>query len=177
MKKPSVTELTKILDKPALLNWANKQGLLGVDISVARKKWLNDGTSIHSQIENYIKNGVPFFDSATQCVFENFISDKIIECIEKEIETEWFTGRLDIKLNINGISFICDFKSNQKSVYIENKLQLVGYGMAEKCDKYAIISVPDFTFIPVEIQDTKPYEEILKALSVIYINKELVKWQ
>jgi len=41
MKKPSVTELLRILDKPALLNWANKQGLLGIDISVKRKEWLS----------------------------------------------------------------------------------------------------------------------------------------
>lgn len=177
MKKPSVTELTKILDKPALLNWANKQGLLGIDISIARKKWLNDGTSIHSQIENFIKNGVPFLESSTQFMFENFFKDKSIEFVEKQIETDWFTGRIDIGLLYNNCFYICDFKSNQKNVYIENKLQLVAYGMAERCEKYAIISVPDFTLIPVEIPDTKPYEEILKALSIIYTNKELVKWQ
>jgi len=174
MKKPSVTELLKILDKPALLNWANKQGLLGIDISVKRKEWLNNGTSNHAQIENYLLNGTPFLDSSTQLVFENFLQNKQVIEIEKQIETEWFVGRMDFKFKMNGLVYVSDFKSNQKGIYIENKLQLVAYGMAEKCDKYCIISVPDFTIIPVEIPDEKPYIEILKALTIIYQNKQLI---
>jgi len=174
MKKPSVTELLKILDKPALLNWANKQGLLGIDISIARKKWLNDGTSIHSQIENYLLNGVPFLDSSTQAVFENFIENKEVIAVEKQIETDWFTGRIDFKFKMDGFVYVSDWKSNQRGIYIENKLQLVAYGMAEPCDKYCIISVPDFTLIQVEIPDAIPYIEILKALTIIYQNKQLI---
>lgn len=44
MKKPSVTMLIDLLAKPALIDWANKQGLLGVDIKDLRKKAKSSGT-------------------------------------------------------------------------------------------------------------------------------------
>ena len=52
MKKPSVTQLLDLIAKPALISWANKQGLMGIDTSEKRKKILLNGTSLHSQIEN-----------------------------------------------------------------------------------------------------------------------------
>ena len=78
MKKPSVTELIKLLDKPALMYWANKQGLAGIDIKTERKKWLNDGTSMHSQVEEYVKNKTPFLNKDHQDNFDKFIFDKEI---------------------------------------------------------------------------------------------------
>ena len=57
MKKPSVTQLTKILDKPALMSWANKIGLEGIRLDEYRKKVMSNGTSLHKQIEMFILNG------------------------------------------------------------------------------------------------------------------------
>ena len=107
---------------------------------------------------------------------QNIISetDKIIE-IEKSIETDYFVGRLDVKIEYNGKIFICDFKSNQKNIYFENKLQLVAYSMAEQCDGLGIISVPDFTFIPVIINDKTPYQHILINLSNIFKLKKQIE--
>jgi len=173
-KKPSVTELTGLLDKPALLNWANKQGLQGIDITESRKKYLKDGSSIHDQIEQYHLNGKPFLIPEHENNYLKFIQGKEIISVEQKIETQWFTGRIDAVISIDGITYIVDYKSNQRGVYMENKLQLVGYSMAIKCDSFAIVSVPDFTFIEVEIKDRKPYEEMIKALSVIYTNKQLL---
>ena len=42
---------------------------------------------------------------------------------EKEIETEYFTGRYDIRFKSEDKIFISDWKSNQRYVYLENKLQ------------------------------------------------------
>ena len=173
-KKPSVSELLSLLDKPALLNWANQQGLKGIDIKESRKKYLSDGVSIHKQIENYQTRNMPFEDSSIEELFKNFISDKEVLDLEKSIETEYFIGRYDSKIKYNGFTYIIDYKSNQKNIYLENKLQLVAYAMADPCDKFAIVSVPDFTFIEVDLEDTKPYEEILKSLSNIYKNKLLI---
>lgn len=174
MKKPSVTELIKLLDKPALLSWANKQGLQGVDISLKKKEWLDVGTSIHGQIENYIKHGTPFINPAHQLFFDVFAKDKTFLNIEKEIETEWFTGRYDAMIEMRGCKYIIDYKLNHKTVYLENKLQLIAYGMAESCDKFAIVSIPDFKITEVTIGERDPYEKIIIALSSIYQAKQQI---
>mgnify|MGYP003426705574 CR=1 FL=1 len=172
--KPSVTDLLKLLDKPALLNWANKIGLEGININDYRKKSMAGGSSIHYQIEMYIKHKRPFDSQETMDRFNSFFDGKTIIEIEKPIETEYFKGRMDVSILVDGKKYICDFKSNQKGVYLENKLQLTAYRMAENCDIVGIISVPDFTFIPVNITDFEPYEKILKSLSEIYKYKKII---
>ena len=172
--KPSVTDLLKLLDKPALLSWANKKGLEGVDISKERSKWLNAGTSIHSQIENYIRKGEPFISEIDQSYFKCFIEDKEILGLENKIETEWFVGRYDIKVKWKNKIYLMDFKNNSKRIYFENKLQLIGYGMAEQCDCFAVVSVPSFTVMNFKVDNREPYEEILKCLSKIYTLKSII---
>lgn len=172
--KPTVTELIKLLDKPALLKWANKIGLDGIKLEDYRKDKMQSGTSLHNQIECYLQYKKPFEDNLNQLRFDNFIKDKEVLFIEKNIETDWFIGRLDLMFNCKNESYICDFKSNQRAIYFENKLQLIAYRMALKCDKIAIISIPDFTLMNVYIKEYGPYEEILKALSIIYNNKKLI---
>lgn len=174
MKKPTVTQLLKLLDKPALLKWANKQGLAGIDISIDQDRFLRAGTSIHTQIEQYHSNGVPFQNPDHEMNYKRFISGKVILDMEKEIETDWFTGRYDMRYKHGDTIYLVDFKNNSKGVYFENKLQLVAYSMAIPCDRIAVISVPMFTTNHIVIEDRKPYEEIIKALSIIYQNKQLI---
>lgn len=173
--KPSVTNLIQLLDKPALLNWANKIGLQGIKIDDYRKKSLSSGSSLHKQIENYVLHKVPFEKPENEINFNNFLFNKKIIDIEKKIETEYFTGRIDIKISINGFVYLCDFKSNQKYIYFENKLQLAAYSMAENCDGFAIISIPDFTFIPFAMPSKKSYQEIIINLSNIYKLKKQIE--
>lgn len=175
-KKPSVTELLSLLDKPALLGWANRQGLLGVDISKARKKWLFDGTSLHKQIERFHKDGEAFDRDTDQENYLRFMEGKTILELELPIETEYFQGRLDCLLESDGNRILIDFKKKTKGrVYLENILQLVAYGMAVECHSFAIVAIPSFEMIKVDIGDRKPYEDIIKALSVIYNSKKLIE--
>jgi hypothetical protein len=167
-KKPHVTELLELLNKPALMNWSNKIGLQGITLADFRKEALRKGSSIHRQIECYVLDKIPFEKEENQLRFIEFMQDKKILEIEKVIETEWFTGRCDCIIEFNGKTYLCDFKS-QDGVYFENILQLVAYRMAIKTDHIAVIGVPKFKFRPIySIQDYTPYEEILKALSHIY---------
>lgn len=177
MNKPSVTQLVKLLDKPALLNWANKQGLAGIDISKKRQEWLNAGASMHSQIEGYLKDGAAFVSEKDQNAFEVFLSGKKVISFESNIETEWFTGRYDIEIDWGGRNYIMDFKKDNKgirSVYFEDKLQLVAYSMARPCEHFAIVSTPSFRVMQFKIEDKRPYIEILKALAVIYNQKQII---
>ena len=172
--KPSVSNLIQLLDKPALLKWANKIGLQGINIDDYRKESRSNGSSIHKQIELFIKHKTPFLELVNQKECERYFENKSILDIEKNIETDYFIGRFDIKIEYKSKQFICDFKSNQKGIYLENKLQLVAYRMAEPCDGIGIISVPDFTFIPVNITNYLPYENILISLSTIYNLKKQI---
>ena len=177
MKKPSVTELVKLLDKPALLKWANKQGLAGIDISKKKQEWLDAGSSMHNQIEGYLRDGTKFISQEDQDRFEVFMSGKKLLSFESQIETEWFTGRYDIEIDWGGRNYIMDFKKDNKgirSIYFEDKLQLVAYSMARPCDHFAIVSTPSFRVMNFTIENKEPYIEILKALSIIYQQKQLI---
>lgn len=175
MKKPSVTELLKLLDKPALMNWANKQGLKGIDISKERNVWLNAGTSIHKQIEMYVLHKTPFENISDQLNCDKFLSKYEVLDIEKKIETDYFYGRLDAKVKCkeSGNIYLVDFKNKCSNIYFEHKLQLVAYSMAEDCDGLMIIGVPEFLELKLELKDIKPFEEIIISLSNIFKHKQL----
>lgn len=168
MNKPSVTQLIDLLNKPALISWANKQGLDGIDISESRKGKMKRGSNLHKEIENFCLHGECMTVESHQYGLIEFLKDKEILDIEKKIETEWFIGILDCALMYKGKKYIIDYKSKAKRVYFDNKLQLVAYSMAYECDNFAIVSVPNFQFFEVEIKNRMPYEKILKNLSEIY---------
>lgn len=169
--KPSVTKLLELLDKPRLLEWANRIGLQGIEINKYRQEVMGKGTSLHKQIERYYKDKIPFIDAEIQRKFLEFMKDKRVLYFEENIETEYFKGRLDVMFEWNNKFYICDFKLNKTKLYLENKLQLTAYRMAKTCNNVACINIPEFTIIESGITDFYPYEEILKSLSNIYTLK------
>ena len=56
----SVTGLISMLDKPALMKWANKIGLQGIELSKYSKKSKSEGNDIHNKVECFLKYGVDF---------------------------------------------------------------------------------------------------------------------
>lgn len=176
MKKPSVTQLIDQLAKPALIDWANRIGLQGIDIKAERAKSKTKGTSLHEQIEKYCLGTGDFERELDRQQFCLMMQGKKILAVEKTIETEWFVGRYDAMYLIDGMSCIVDYKSGFKGrVYLENKLQLVAYAMAEPAD-IAIVAIPQFHLIPVQLKDHEPYREMLIKLSELWhINKTIEK--
>jgi len=176
MKKPSVTQLLDLLAKPALIGWANKLGLQGIDIKEKRKASLAKGSSLHDQIERFCLGTGDFEDANNRDRFVEMMLGKNVFLVEQEIETEWFCGRYDAMLcDESGECWVVDYKSGFKGkVYLENKLQLVAYTMA--CPAHmALISIPQFQFVPVCIPDRKPYEQMLMRLSEIYYLKKEIE--
>jgi hypothetical protein len=168
-KKPSVTELVGMLDKPALLAWANRIGLEGKSLIEARRENMAKGISLHRELERYLQKGIPITDESFQAKAKEFFKDKNLVACEKVIDHDQFSGRFDVKYQTeDGTEWICDFKTNQGRIYLENKLQLAAYRMVEGCDKVAVISIPDMTVIDSGINDFTPYEEIVLHLSKIY---------
>jgi predicted RecB family nuclease len=168
-KKPSVTELLDLLSKPALISWANKLGLQGIDVKAKRKASLAAGTSIHAQIEAGC-----FEREIDSMSFAAFLQGKEILSTEQDIETDWFVGRYDVHLSDGGVEYIADYKRGFKGkIYLEHKLQLVAYTMAKPA-KMAIVPVPQFHLVPIEIEDRRPYEQMLIHLSHIWnLKKEI----
>ena len=165
--KPSVSRMIGLLDKPALLLWANKQGLLGKKIDYIRDKSQKRGTSCHDEVEQWLLNKKPMTDEKQQADCAAFFADKEIMSVEKSIETEHFVGRLDLKFKHKGQVWICDMKTKKSKIYLENILQLVAYKMADGCDRMCVLSIPDFKVLQVNVLDSKPYEEIIVCLSKI----------
>lgn len=165
MRKPRVTQLLDLLAKPALITWANEQGLKGINIKADRSKSLSAGTSMHSQIES-----LKFDDPETEQNHKRFMSDKELIDTEQDIETEWFVGRYDARIKWRGLTYLMDYKqSTRPRVYFEHKLQLAAYSMGVEADRFAIVATP--AFIPVEVnivRDMEKYRSILIALSKIY---------
>ena len=174
MKKPSISELIKLLDKPALIGWANREGLKGVDISKKRKEWRSYGTSLHSQIYNFITNGEKLIKSEDQKNLEKFLKNIEVISVECKVENEYFTGVYDLMYRKNGKTYLGDYKSNAKRIYFEHKLQIAGYAMCVEADAYSVISIPTFSEMSFMLNDIDNYHEILKSLSNIYNQKQII---
>jgi hypothetical protein len=175
MNKPSVSDLCGLLNKPGLLSWANKQGLQGKNIAKVRADKCRAGTDIHWQIEQAFSGKNEFSDPLHLEAFTAFMQNKSLFDYEKEIETEWFVGRYDAHLEIDGDEYIVDFKRGFKGkVYLEHILQLVAYTMAVPA-KMALVGVPAFALKEVIVADRSKYEEIIKNLSAVWCLLEETK--
>lgn len=170
--KPSVTKLIEMLDKPALLKWANKIGLEGIKLDDYRSKSKESGTSLHEQVEQYLKFNILPDDKDLSDRIVKFFSDKEILAVEESFESDYFVGRFDVKLRWKDFVFICDFKSNS-GVYFETKLQLAAYKMASECDHVAVIHLPEFLMRPVSIYPE--YYKFMTTLSELYILKQKIE--
>jgi len=164
--------LIDLLNKPALIKWANKQGLKGIDVGIFKESARQRGTSRHKIIEDFAA-GVLCEDEVMNNKMTNFFSDKKIIDTEVSFETEYFTGRYDVKLVWHDLTFICDYKSSHR-VYFENKLQLAAYRMAFPSDGLAVIHFPDLLMNPIEI-DFQMYSDFLIKLSELYELKQRIE--
>lgn len=170
MKKPSVTELIKLLDVPALINWANRIGLEGISLKDYRKKSGNEGKAVHKAIENDFKHGIKYENEK----FQLFKSKYEVVQVEPQIECEHYTGRADVLLKDKfDITFLLDFK-NADTIYFEQIIQLVAYKRILKPDRIGIVNSTSFNETVIDLTEfqEKQYTNILSALVLIYNSKQ-----
>jgi len=167
IQKPSISALLQILDKPALLSWANKQGLEGINIQDLRAKSMQDGLSLHRQIQNFHTKQIPMNEEKQHAGLLAFLQDKELVAVENAVEHECFVGRYDVRMKCGGREIIYDYKSSNK-VYFEQRLQLVAYSMCEPCEGLAVVHIPQFRLAEIKIENREPYERIILALAKIY---------
>lgn len=160
----AITKIIDLLDKPALVSWANKLGLQGVDLKSYYKDVTNEGTKKHNQIEEFFLYGIEF--DGCDVLINNLKEYEIIS-VEETIRNDLFIGRIDLVLKKDNKIYVCDFKRNNK-IYLKTKLQLSAYKEIINADSICFINSNNFKIEEIHI-NTKKYYDIVKKLHDIYI--------
>lgn len=126
MEVPSATTVLKLLNKPALVYWANYLGFKNLDVDEVVNESARLGTLIHWLINAYLEKSliiyVPDGEFPIKLVSSYFNSFKIwyntndVEPIllEKSFSSELVGGTLDFYGRINGKLTLLDFKTSKK---------------------------------------------------------------
>lgn len=162
----AVTKLIDLLDKPALVGWANKLGLKGIDLKDYYKNTQKEGNNNHNEIELFLKESKRFKGCE---LLEHTLKDFEVIGVEENCNNNFIVGRIDLilKHKKNNLIYVCDFKRN-KSIYLKTKLQLSCYKHIIEADKIAYINTDNFQLIEINI-DTLKYYEIVKRLYQVHI--------
>ncbi len=137
---PGVTTILGVLNKPALVPWANRLGLEGIDSSKYTDESARIGTLAHYLVQCHLTGENP--DTSTYGSFEidkaenallsyyEWEKTRQIEPIENELplisEQYRYGGTIDCYCKINGEFWLLDFKTG-KAIYPEMLTQLSAY--------------------------------------------------
>lgn len=192
---PSVTTIISLLNKPALVPWANRLGLQGIDVTKFVDKLAEVGTLVHQMILDYFRKVATDTSEYSKEVIDkaenSFLS--FLEWVKgKEIipdlvefsmvsDTQRFGGTCDLFARVNKIKTLIDFKTGS-GIYEEMGYQLAGYQilLMEKGyvpEQAQIVRVPRDETENFEVRvwkDLSYEEQIFNHLHEIYrIKKEM----
>jgi len=201
---PGVTTLTGILNKPALVKWANNLGLEGISVKSYVDEMASIGTLAHYIVECHVQSKItktkvePDFndytpnqiDLATNSVLKFYTWEKAqqIEYIASEMklvsEMHRYGGCCDIYCKLNGNYTLIDLKTC-KGIYPEQFTQVVGYAEllkenGHKVDDVRILRIgrdesEGFDDKKVPFLDLH-WQRLLHCLEIYRLNKVINKW-
>lgn len=155
-----VTTVVGVLDKPALVPWANRIGLQGIEV----RKYVDDkadiGTLAHAMIINkllgketdtsdYSQNQIDAAENACLSFYE-WQRTHELTIIQAELplvsECHKFGGQFDIYGQLNGSRELIDLKTGS-GIYEEHYYQVGGYGILLEengfpIDQIRILNIP-----------------------------------
>ncbi len=137
---PGVTTILGVLNKPALVPWANNLGLQGINVREYVDALALIGTIGHEMIcchnrgINFVSNGYPdeLIDKAENCYLSYLAWEKQhkVEPLLCEAalvsEVYGFGGTLDMFAKVDGVPTLVDYKTG-KAIYPEHVYQVAAY--------------------------------------------------
>lgn len=137
---PGVTTVLGVLAKPALIGWANRMGLEGIDTTKYVDAAARVGTLAHYLVECHLSDQEPELEDFTPNEirkaewslkkFRAYATEHELEAIELEIplvsEAHRFGGTVDFYGLRDGVRVVIDFKTS-KALYPEHLTQAVAY--------------------------------------------------
>lgn len=137
---PGVTTILNVINKPALIGWANRLGLQGIDSTKYVDEKADIGTCCHYMVECDIKGAKPdlsiyspFVVSQAENGFLKWLewkAGKDIQVIGSEMplvsEVHQYGGTVDIYAEINGQRLLLDIKTSDSGIWPEMKHQTAG---------------------------------------------------
>lgn len=186
---PSVTTITSLFSKPQLVNWANRLGLQGIDVT----KYVDDkaeiGSLAHELVLNYFKQEKTVLSDYSPKVvgqalnsfksFQKFIEGKDIKVkgIEMQMVSEKYKygGTCDLFAEVDGVLTLIDWKTGS-GIYKTMGFQLSAYanlikenfGVLPKTMMIVRIPRSDDEEFEVKSFDFEKNWEIFKRLLEIY---------
>ncbi len=196
---PGATTVVNLMNKPALVKWANNLGLQGIDATKYVDKAAAIGTLIHALVEGHITGKEVNTEEYSALEIElaqngfakylNWEKQHNIEPIFNEqafvSERYKYGGTLDFYCKIDGKYTLVDFKSG-KGIFNEHFLQVSAYANLLKEQKHKVEQImilnigrnEDEPFQHKEIAPStiKKYFDMFKALLKVYYIKKDVGW-
>lgn len=187
---PGCTTITGVMDKPALIRWANTMGLKGVDTTKYVDEMASIGTLTHYFIECYLL-GVKAdlgdysgnqIEAAKKC-FQKFLDWQIAKNVKKEdfvvtegqlvSEKHLFGGTVDICAMVQGIPTLIDIKTC-KGIYGEQKTQVAG-GYRLLCEEHGY-GVERILILRIGRDESEGFEEVtvMKPESDLHVKRFLI---
>jgi len=137
---PGVTTVLQVLNKPALVKWANNLGLQGIDSTKYRDKMGDIGTLAHLMVLDYFKKQTSDYSEyspddvskAENCLisFYNWIGENKVEpiLVEEQLVSDdfMFGGTIDFYGLVNDRFTLVDFKTS-KAIWPEMFHQVAAY--------------------------------------------------
>jgi len=189
------TTVVGLLSKPQLVNWANRLGLEGIDVTKYTDDLANVGTLAHELVlahftgnkvntDDYTKNEIDRAENATISFLEWSKDKKITPIINEQpfvSEKLKFGGTIDLYAEVNGEKQLIDFKTGS-GIYDDYFYQLGGYALlleevGYKIDKAVIVRIGrDETegFETKSVADLSVHKDIFKNLLNVYQLKKKI---
>lgn len=137
---PGATTVTGVLNKPALIRWANQQGLAGVDTSRYVAKVADAGTLAHEMAAAHWAGEKADTDAYSreqivlaQSSFRSYLAwekrhEVKVHAVERQYVSERhrYGGTIDAIADVDGVQTVLDLKTS-KAIYDEHLYQVAGY--------------------------------------------------
>ena len=197
---PGVTTVLGVLNKPALIKWANDLGLQGIDSTKYRDAAASIGTLVHAMVEANLKgleldvtDFTPNEIQQAEVGFKKFIdwkTNRNFEIIASEqslvSEINKYGGTIDCVAKVDGKVTLVDFKTG-KGVYNEMFAQVSAYNELLKehgihTEEIMILRIgrnddEGFEVRTLQTSDISSYFNIFKSCLDIYEVKKKVGWR